>query len=159
MKNVLVLITIFLLISIIFIGCNKVSNLKQDKNLLIDGIAISDWEIKIKDSEFYKNYPDYHISFSSDEFMQVVTITNYDSSNLLKLPKFQESIEYGKLYGKVNSKDNYIQIMIVKDKESYSVNIDSKTQKYSNEEGKFFLDIDKDKYIQEKIKMVESIYK
>ena len=91
--------------------------------------------------------------------MQVVTITNYDSSNLLKLPKFQESIEYGKLYGKVNSKDNYIQIMIVKDKESYSVNIDSKTQKYSNEEGKFFLDIDKDKYIQEKIKMVESIYK
>lgn len=159
-KIVKVLMTI-LLCAFALMGCSNESskNVKDDNKepTSVLGVSIDEWENKLEKINFKEKYPEYFYSFSNDEIFNGITITNYDTKKIASVSdEIQESIEYGNIYGDLNS-EMYIQISVLNKDHDYSLNVNYKTGEYQDESGEFFLDKDKKEYINSKINMIKEI--
>jgi len=161
MNKIVKVLTVILLCAFALIGCSKESS-KNVKTYNTEptsalGVFIDEWENKLEKINFKEKYPKYFYSFSNDDIFNGITITNYDTKKITSASdEIQESIEYGNIYGDLNS-EMYIQISVLNNDKDYSVNINYKTGEYQDESGEFFLDQDKNHYINSKISMIKEI--
>lgn len=155
-------ILLILIIVSFLIGCssneiNNKTNSNIESNNLILGESVDYWNDKMEKIKFNEKYPDYHYELCNDDIFEGITIANYDTTKITPVDGLQEVIEYGNIYGDKKSRDLYVQISIIDEKNDYSVNINLETGKYSDEYGKYFLDQNKDQYIEEKVNMIKEI--
>lgn len=151
-------ISIILIILMLFCGCN--SSVSEPSNNNESNVVLGEskdyWNDKMEEIKFKDNYPDYYYELCNDEVFDGITIANYDISKITPVNNLQEVVEYGNIYGEKES-GNYVQISLLDKNRDYSVNVNIENGDYSDELGNYFLNQNKDEYINEKIEMIKKI--
>lgn len=158
-KRIVLLLSIMISINVSFFGCSKSDNeVKEDKEVMqVLGISKDKWKEKMESIKFEEKYPEYQYALSDDDVFNGISIANYDVNKISKADKLQEVIEYGNLYGTEKDSENYIQISLIENDNNYSVDINYNTGERINESGTFFINRDKEEYINEKVNMIKEI--
>ena len=158
-KKIIILLSMMMSINILFFGCSgEKKEAETDKKVSEAlGISADKWEEKMESIKFNEKFPEYNYTLSNDDIFNGISIANYDINIPTKADKLQEVIEYGNLYGTDENSTRYIQISLIENDDNYSVDINYETGERINEEGKFFINRDKEEYINEKINMMKEI--
>lgn len=164
MKKRIVFINIIILVSaIFFLSCSANKEIDIDEQFIKKdlteclGLSPEKWEEKLESINFKERYPEYTYQLSNDDVFEGISIANYDLSKFTKADKLQEVFEYGNLYGTESDSEKYIQISIIENDNNYSLDINYETGERINEIGEFFLEGDKEQYIDEKVRIIKEI--
>ncbi|SFU55057.1 hypothetical protein SAMN04487886_105416 [Clostridium sp. DSM 8431] len=159
MKRKILLLSIIVCANTLLFGCLENKKKVEDNKVISEvlGISSDEWEEKLKRIDFTEKYPEYKYVLSDDDIFNGISIANYDINIPQKADKLQEVVEYGNLYGTDKDSDKYIQISLIEKEKNYSIDINYETGERINENGNFFIDRDKEEYINEKVNMIREV--
>lgn len=157
-KDKLTKLIFFIIITLMLVGCSFGDNV-PGSNMLNkrSGLNIEAIIDKIDIGAFKVKYPDYYLNFETKPGSEAMYITNYDPEKVFKIPSNQENYIYG--YTLLEDSNQLVyNILILEGKEKfYDAELNSETKKVIYEDGDWRPEGGLDKFIAEKIEMIEFV--